>query len=165
VNKDEYLIYYAYTPVQSAITFDSLGRCFRFVYIILYACTFFLCCYCFSVNKDLYNTCIFEATALQWTQYVAVGMLPDDVWFGKQSTRSVICISASVHSRPHRLHETTCTLKLATFVLASSHEADYKQNFHRRHSLQVMRFSSLPAKRSWTWAYLLPLIRTRIYLF
>ena len=41
VNKDEYLIYYAYTPVQSAITFDSLGRCFRFVYIILYACTFF----------------------------------------------------------------------------------------------------------------------------
>jgi len=33
VNKDEYMIYYAYTSVQSVITFDRLGRCFRFVYI------------------------------------------------------------------------------------------------------------------------------------
>jgi len=36
VNKDEYIIYYAYTSVQSVITFDRLGRCFRFVYI--YVC-------------------------------------------------------------------------------------------------------------------------------
>jgi len=36
-NKDEYVIYYAYTSAQSVITFDRLGRCYRFVYI--YACT------------------------------------------------------------------------------------------------------------------------------
>jgi len=36
VNKDEYIIYYAYTSVQSVITYDRLGSCFRFVYI--YAC-------------------------------------------------------------------------------------------------------------------------------
>jgi len=36
VNKDEYTIYYEYTSVQSVITSDRLGRCYRFVYI--YAC-------------------------------------------------------------------------------------------------------------------------------
>jgi len=36
VNKDEYIMYYAYTSVQSVTTFDGIGRCFRFVYI--YAC-------------------------------------------------------------------------------------------------------------------------------
>jgi len=36
-----------------SFTYDRFGRCFRFVYI--YACiAVFLCCYRFSVNKDLY---------------------------------------------------------------------------------------------------------------
>ena len=51
VNKDEYIIIYAYTSVQSVITFDRLGRCFGFV-IDLCLCVFFCCCR-FSVNKDL----------------------------------------------------------------------------------------------------------------
>jgi len=52
LNEDEYIIYYAYTSVQSVITFDKLGRYFVFVYS--YACLLlrFLCCYRFSVNKD-----------------------------------------------------------------------------------------------------------------
>jgi len=41
VNKEEY-IYYAYTSVQSVVTFDRLGRCFRFVYI----CACILLCFC-----------------------------------------------------------------------------------------------------------------------
>ena len=42
--------------LQSVITFDRLGRCFRFVYI--YACILlcFLYCYRFSSNKDLYES-------------------------------------------------------------------------------------------------------------
>jgi len=36
VNKDEYIIYYAYTSVQVSFSHDRLGRCVRFVYI--YAC-------------------------------------------------------------------------------------------------------------------------------
>jgi len=37
-----------------SFTYDRFGPCFRFVYI--YACiAVFLCCYRFSVNKDLYN--------------------------------------------------------------------------------------------------------------
>ena len=36
VNKDEYIIYYAYTSVQSVITYDRLGSCFRFVYIAVF---------------------------------------------------------------------------------------------------------------------------------
>jgi len=47
------ITYYAYIPVQSVNYCDRLGRCFRFVGI--YACTaVFLCCWRFSVNKDLY---------------------------------------------------------------------------------------------------------------
>jgi len=38
VNKDEYIIYYAYIlQYKVSFTYDRLGRCFRFVYI--YACT------------------------------------------------------------------------------------------------------------------------------
>jgi len=40
VNKDEYIIYYAYIlqyKVSFTYDYDRLGRCFRFVYI--YACT------------------------------------------------------------------------------------------------------------------------------
>jgi len=48
-----YILYYVYTPVQSVNYCDRLGRRFRFVCV--YACTaVFLCCYGFSVNKDLY---------------------------------------------------------------------------------------------------------------
>ena len=56
VNKDEYVIYYAYTSAQSVITFDRLGRCYRFVYI--YACTLlcFVSLYRFSAKKDLYKS-------------------------------------------------------------------------------------------------------------
>jgi len=36
VNKDEYIIYYAYTSVQVSFSYDRLARCVRFVYI--YAC-------------------------------------------------------------------------------------------------------------------------------
>ena len=36
MNKDEYIIYYAYTSVQSVITYDKLVCCFRSVYV--YAC-------------------------------------------------------------------------------------------------------------------------------
>jgi len=39
VNKDDYVIYYAYTSVQSVI--DRLGRCFRFVTFMLV-----LLCFC-----------------------------------------------------------------------------------------------------------------------
>ena len=53
VNKDEYMIYYAYTSVQSVITSDRLGRCFRFVYIYAGISLRFLYRYSFSVNKDL----------------------------------------------------------------------------------------------------------------
>jgi len=35
-------------------TFDRLGRCFRFVSIYACVAVFFLCCYRFSANKDLY---------------------------------------------------------------------------------------------------------------
>jgi len=51
VNKDEYML--INTPVQSVITFNSLGRRFRFVYI--YACMCFCVATVFSMNKDLYN--------------------------------------------------------------------------------------------------------------
>jgi len=37
MNKDDYVIYYGYTPVQSVNYCDRLGHCFRFVCI--YACT------------------------------------------------------------------------------------------------------------------------------
>ena len=43
-NTDGYIIYYAYTSVQSVITSDRLGRCIRFVYI--YACI--LLCFCIA---------------------------------------------------------------------------------------------------------------------
>jgi len=47
------MIFCLYTPVPSVNYCDGLGRCFRFVCI--YACAaVFLCCYLFSVNKDLY---------------------------------------------------------------------------------------------------------------
>jgi len=53
VNKDDYIIYFVYTPVPSVNYCDRLGRCFRFVCI--YAGTsVFLCCNRFSANKDLY---------------------------------------------------------------------------------------------------------------
>ena len=42
VNKDDYIMYYVYTSVQSVIhTYDRLGRCFRFVYFMLV-----LLCFC-----------------------------------------------------------------------------------------------------------------------
>jgi len=54
VNKDHDILYFVYTPVQSANYCDGRGRCFHFVCI--YDCTsVFLCCYRFSVNKDLYK--------------------------------------------------------------------------------------------------------------
>ena len=56
VNKDEYIIYYAYTSAQSVITFDRLGSFFRFVYI--HACIllcFFVLLPFLSVNKDIYK--------------------------------------------------------------------------------------------------------------
>ena len=55
MNKDDYIIYFVYTPVQNVNYCDGgLGRCFRFVCI--YACTaVFLCCYHISMNKDLYK--------------------------------------------------------------------------------------------------------------
>jgi len=49
VNKDEYIIYYAYTSVQSVITYDKLVCCFRSVYIYV-----FLCWYRFLANEDFY---------------------------------------------------------------------------------------------------------------
>jgi len=42
---DKYIIRYAYTSVQSVITFDGLGRCFRFVYIYARILLCFLYCY------------------------------------------------------------------------------------------------------------------------
>ena len=38
-----------------SFTYDRLGRCFRFVYIYACCIAVFLCCYRYSVNKDLYN--------------------------------------------------------------------------------------------------------------
>jgi len=55
VNKDDDIYYFVYTSVQSVNYCDGLGLCFPFVCI--YACTsVFLCCYRFSVNKDLYSS-------------------------------------------------------------------------------------------------------------
>jgi len=58
ISKIQYIIYYAYTSVQSVIdlAYDRLGPRFRFVYI--YACIavfFVVAIYRFSVNKDLYE--------------------------------------------------------------------------------------------------------------
>jgi len=60
VNKDEYML--INTPVQSVITFNSLGRRFRFVYI--YACMCFCVATVFSMNKDLYKECHHFLTVL-----------------------------------------------------------------------------------------------------
>jgi len=46
MNKDDYVIYYGYTPVQSVNYCDRLGHCFRFVCI--YACTAVFFCAAFS---------------------------------------------------------------------------------------------------------------------
>jgi len=48
-----------FTPVQNVNYCDGLGRCFRFVCIYASTCVF-LCCYRFSVNKDLYIYCSYE---------------------------------------------------------------------------------------------------------
>jgi len=39
---NNYIIYHAHTSLESVITYDGLGRCFRFVYI--YACI--VVCFC-----------------------------------------------------------------------------------------------------------------------
>jgi len=44
----------------STTVIDGLGRCFRFVCIYAFAAVF-LCCYRFSVNKDLYIAFYFGA--------------------------------------------------------------------------------------------------------
>jgi len=58
----EYIRYYAYISLQSVITFDRLGRCFRFVYVNGYIAAF-LCRYRFSMNKDLYSKLLITTVA------------------------------------------------------------------------------------------------------
>jgi len=43
-----------------SFTYGRLGRCFRFVYIYACCIAVFLCCYHFSVNKDLYKGSFIE---------------------------------------------------------------------------------------------------------
>ena len=63
-NKVDYLIYYADTSVQSIIYLWQTWSLFSFwLYLCLHIAVF-LCCYRFSVNKDLYvvHSCNFSVT-------------------------------------------------------------------------------------------------------
>ena len=71
-----------------SFSYDRLGRCFRFVYIYVCIVLFFLCCYCFSVNKDLYKIFRKKSPEPSWSLQI-VGYIQTSLIDWRHSLQSV----------------------------------------------------------------------------
>jgi len=107
VNKDKYIICYAYILVQSVILMTDLVVAFvLLIFLLVLLC--FMCCYRFSVNKDLYKS-IGEPSVLChcWLGGRKGIRIVKTEWWG---AGVVICLERGVDFSPADATATHCLL-------------------------------------------------------